>query len=205
MDKTQNLVDYAVGIEKLQIITKVACTVFHVDESQIFSNTRVGQLREPRQIIQYLATKMTKLSLSEIGKRTGNKDHATVLHAKRKVLESIEPLPSGVIPNEELANAVRTIENSVRSYFGEQPVDVSEVAVVLETTNRVKARLENPNISFDIDESLDFEQRARLDLSNPFIEIQTLESTLEQLDNIRAEVFERLQLAKEKKNEKLYA
>lgn len=205
MDKTQNLVDYAVGIEKLQIITKVACAVFHVDESQIFSNTRVAQLREPRQVIQYLANKMTKLSLAEIGKRTGKKDHATVLNAKRKVLEGIEPLPNGVIPNDGLANAVRTIENSVRSYFGEQPVDVSEVAVVLETTNRVKARLENPNISFDIDESLDFEQRARLDLSNPFIEIQTLESTLEQLDNIRAEVFERLQLAKEKKNEKLYA
>jgi chromosomal replication initiator protein len=41
----------------------------------------------PRQIAMYLAKVMTPRSLPEIGRRFGNRDHTTVLHAVRKIEE----------------------------------------------------------------------------------------------------------------------
>ena len=39
----------------------------------------------PRQIGMYLSKQMTARSLPEIGRRFGNRDHTTVLHAIRKI------------------------------------------------------------------------------------------------------------------------
>ena len=39
----------------------------------------------PRQIGMYLAKQLTARSLPEIGRRFGNRDHTTVLHAIRKI------------------------------------------------------------------------------------------------------------------------
>jgi chromosomal replication initiator protein len=44
----------------------------------------------PRQIGMYLAKKLTSRSLPEIGRRFGNRDHSTVLHAVRKVEELMQ-------------------------------------------------------------------------------------------------------------------
>ena len=41
----------------------------------------------PRQIAMYLAKSLTPRSLPEIGRRFGNRDHTTVLHAVRKIEE----------------------------------------------------------------------------------------------------------------------
>ena len=39
----------------------------------------------PRQIAMFLAKTLTPRSLPEIGRRFGNRDHTTVLHAVRKI------------------------------------------------------------------------------------------------------------------------
>ncbi len=46
---------------------------------------RTKQLVLPRQIAMYLARKHTGMSLPEIGKRFGGRDHTTVIHALKKV------------------------------------------------------------------------------------------------------------------------
>jgi len=58
---------------------------FGVKVNDLKGPRRHKQIVVPRQIAMYLARKHTDLSLPEIGKRFGNRDHTTVLHAVRKV------------------------------------------------------------------------------------------------------------------------
>lgn len=58
---------------------------FGVKVTDLKGPRRTKQVVVPRQIAMYLARKHTNLSLPEIGRRFGNRDHTTVLHAVRKV------------------------------------------------------------------------------------------------------------------------
>ena len=44
----------------------------------------------PRQIAMYLAKQLTSRSLPEIGRKFGNRDHTTVMHAVSRVGELME-------------------------------------------------------------------------------------------------------------------
>ncbi len=55
--------------------------------SDLLSERRARDVARPRQIAMYLAKKMTPRSLPEIGRRFGNRDHTTVMHAVKKVEE----------------------------------------------------------------------------------------------------------------------
>jgi chromosomal replication initiator protein len=48
----------------------------------------------PRQLAMYLARRHTALSLAEVGKEFGGRDHATVLYAERKIAELVETDPA---------------------------------------------------------------------------------------------------------------
>jgi chromosomal replication initiator protein len=58
---------------------------FGVKVQDLKGPRRTKQVVVPRQIAMYLAREHTSLSLPEIGKRFGNRDHTTVLHAVRRV------------------------------------------------------------------------------------------------------------------------
>jgi chromosomal replication initiator protein len=58
---------------------------FHVEPRQLQSRRRSRDVLLPRQVGMYLARKLTGLSLTEIGKYFGGRDHSTVLHACRKI------------------------------------------------------------------------------------------------------------------------
>jgi len=58
--------------------------------SEMYSKKRVRSLARPRQIAMALAKDLTPLSLPEIGEAFGGRDHTTVLHACRKVVELVE-------------------------------------------------------------------------------------------------------------------
>ncbi|OYQ31142.1 chromosomal replication initiation protein DnaA [Sandarakinorhabdus cyanobacteriorum] len=55
--------------------------------ADLLSERRAREVARPRQIAMYLAKKMTPRSLPEIGRRFGNRDHTTVMHAVKKVEE----------------------------------------------------------------------------------------------------------------------
>ena len=56
----------------------------------MISKNRSSDIARPRQIAMYLGRNLTNISLASIGKRIGNKDHATVLHACNTVTNLIE-------------------------------------------------------------------------------------------------------------------
>ncbi len=58
----------------------------------------------------YLATELTTLSLTEIG-REFNRDHSTVLHAKEKLKETIENDPFFTPVINQIINDVKAVGN----------------------------------------------------------------------------------------------
>ena len=73
-----------VNIEQIQ---KKVSEHFNVKMSDMSSARRSRTIARPRQIAMYLSKNLTSRSLPEIGRRFGNRDHTTVIHAVRKVEE----------------------------------------------------------------------------------------------------------------------
>ena len=61
--------------------------------SDMASTRRARNVARPRQVAMYLAKQLTSRSLPEIGRKFGNRDHTTVMHAVSRVTElmSLDP------------------------------------------------------------------------------------------------------------------
>ncbi|WP_108662549.1 chromosomal replication initiator protein DnaA [Acuticoccus kandeliae] len=78
---------------KIEDIQRVTSQHFGVSRQDLISARRTRVIVRPRQIAMYLSKTLTPRSLPEIGRRFGNRDHTTVLHAVRKVEEMIDRDP----------------------------------------------------------------------------------------------------------------
>ena len=70
---------------KIEDILRIISRHYGVSRADILSQRRHRSVVWPRQIGMYLAKQLTARSLPEIGRRFGNRDHTTVLHAIRKI------------------------------------------------------------------------------------------------------------------------
>jgi|LNFM01.1.fsa_nt_gb chromosomal replication initiator protein len=70
---------------RIEDILRIVSRHYGVSKNDILSERRHRSVVWPRQIGMYLAKQMTARSLPEIGRRFGNRDHTTVLHAIRKI------------------------------------------------------------------------------------------------------------------------
>lgn len=68
-------------------IQKIVCEHFALKLSDIKAKKRTKEIALPRQIAMYLSKQLTSLSLSDIGKNFGGKDHATVIYACKQIEE----------------------------------------------------------------------------------------------------------------------
>jgi chromosomal replication initiator protein len=73
-----------VSVENIQ---KTVADFYKIKVADMYSKTRTRNLARPRQIAMALAKELTNQSLPEIGESFGGRDHTTVLHACRKVVE----------------------------------------------------------------------------------------------------------------------
>ncbi len=71
-----------------QIVDKV-CKHFKVKVTLLNGATRKREVVQARQIAMYLCHKHTELSLSQIGKRIGKRDHSTVMHSCKMVEQNL--------------------------------------------------------------------------------------------------------------------
>ena len=89
--------DLVQGIEprriKIEDILRIVSRHFAVSKQDILSQRRHRSVVRPRQIGMYLAKQLTSRSLPEIGRRFGNRDHTTVLHAIRKIDKEVGENP----------------------------------------------------------------------------------------------------------------
>ena len=74
----------------INYIQKTISEYFGISVDQLHSNSRKREIVQARQIAMYFSKRLTKLSLSSIGMQSGKKDHATVMHSCKTVLNLIE-------------------------------------------------------------------------------------------------------------------
>ena len=60
---------------------------YNIKLAEMSSPRRARSVARPRQVAMYLAKQLTTLSLPQIGKRFGNRDHSAIMHAVRKIEE----------------------------------------------------------------------------------------------------------------------
>ncbi|KPL52602.1 chromosomal replication initiator protein DnaA [Prosthecomicrobium hirschii] len=75
---------------KIEDIQRIVCKQYNVSKADLLSSRRTRTVVRPRQIAMYLSKTLTPRSLPEIGRRFGNRDHTTVLHAVRKIEDMIK-------------------------------------------------------------------------------------------------------------------
>lgn len=205
MTDVENMVRAAIDKQKLEVIMFITAAVFNVDKEQIKSRTRVKELRLSRQVVHFLAKKLTDLTLKQIGREVGGLDHATVINSVKAITRDVGEV-KGKPVNLELREAVATIERSVLACFEESSTPNLE-RFIDDNRSILKAKeaINNAEVSFLIDESLSNDMRTSLDRTNIFVEINTCKQLREKVLNILGDVDEKIEQLNQKKNIELYA
>lgn len=68
-------------------IERRACKLFDVTRSELYSIRRNKELVFVRQFVAYWSARLTPLSLPQIGRLMGGKDHTTVMHNRNKYVQ----------------------------------------------------------------------------------------------------------------------
>jgi len=79
--------DRKVTIEEIQ---KKVADHYNIRQTEMTSSRRARAVARPRQVAMYLSKQLTTRSLPEIGRKFGNRDHTTVMHAVSRVGELME-------------------------------------------------------------------------------------------------------------------
>lgn len=86
---TARVVARCVNLEKKELtlddIVRKVCAHYGVKLRDLLSKSRKQTIVQARQLAMYLSHKYTDLSLSQIGRRIGGRDHSTVLHSCAQV------------------------------------------------------------------------------------------------------------------------
>lgn len=90
----------------IRTIGQVVADYYGVDWLDITSARRSASIVRPRQVVLWAARRHTTLSLPQIGRRCGGRDHTTVLHACRKIAELRE---EDADIREDYKNLLRTL------------------------------------------------------------------------------------------------
>ena len=72
----------AISIDDIQ---KKIASYFNINIREMSSSKRSKNIAYPRQVAMYASKELTSMSLPEIGRNFGGRDHTTVLHAVRKI------------------------------------------------------------------------------------------------------------------------
>lgn len=103
---------------------------FGLPLAEMTSDRRAREVARPRQVAMYLSKSLTAKSLPEIGRRFGNRDHTTVMHAVKQIerLQSEDP---------DFAHRISTLSDKI----AHRPLPVSiwrepETSAVPEPTAR---------------------------------------------------------------------
>lgn len=66
-------------------ILEMVCENYGVKAKDVCSKSRKGNIASVRHIVCYLGQKFTEVSLSQIGRELGGRDHSTILHSCKKI------------------------------------------------------------------------------------------------------------------------
>ena len=99
---TMSLADRAIGdlerssnkVITVDYIQDTVANYYNIDKNDFKIQRKTADIAFPRQIAMYLSKKLTGLTLNDIGKEFGGKDHSTVIYAIKKVEDEIKLNPN---------------------------------------------------------------------------------------------------------------
>ena len=77
----------------IEDIQNQVAAYYQIRKSELLSGRRTRQIARPRQVAMYLCKQLTTRSLPEIGRKFGNRDHTTVMHAVKRIEELCQTDP----------------------------------------------------------------------------------------------------------------
>jgi chromosomal replication initiator protein len=92
-------------------IQNVVASHYGISVAELVSTNRTTRIAWPRHVAIHLARELTSDSLPAIGRAFGGRNHATVLHACKRVSERLRTEPDVNSELDDLAAAVRTQRN----------------------------------------------------------------------------------------------
>ncbi|MHB2025558.1 MAG: chromosomal replication initiator protein DnaA [Elusimicrobiota bacterium] len=116
VDMAKDILKDSIGHEDLspvraETIQRVVAYKYSLDIKDMKSQQRSVSVAVPRQIAMYLSCVMTDLSLKEIGRAFGGKDHTTVLHARAKIKKKLDEDPFFLEMVNKLKSDISAVEN----------------------------------------------------------------------------------------------
>ena len=105
-ESLKDLISFQERLVTINNIQKIVAEYFKIRVSDLHSKSRSRHVTRPRQFAMALSKELTDHSLPEIGDAFGGRDHTTVLHACRKVVE-LKTVDSRV--NEDYSNLFRIL------------------------------------------------------------------------------------------------
>lgn len=102
---------------RLSDIEKAVCESFSVDSASLHSASKSREISQPRMLAMFLARKLTRAPLSEIGEYFGRRSHSTVISAQTKVKTWIKKNSKIAIGLEEcgVEEAIRRVEGRLKA------------------------------------------------------------------------------------------
>ncbi|MCM8770456.1 MAG: chromosomal replication initiator protein DnaA [Candidatus Omnitrophica bacterium] len=88
-------------------IQKVVAWEYRISPQDLKNKKRSKNLVLPRQIAMYLSRELTELSLPEIGKFFGGKDHTTILYSYKKIKKELE---NNLVLKERINKIIKVIK-----------------------------------------------------------------------------------------------
>ena len=105
-DSLKDLLSFQERLVTINNIQKTVAEYFKIRIADLHAKNRARKVARPRQIAMALAKELTDHSLPEIGEAFGGRDHTTVLHACRKIVELTSKDPR---VHEDYNNLLRTL------------------------------------------------------------------------------------------------
>lgn len=88
------------------LIIQIVAEHFSLSVDDLLGSKRTKEVANPRQIVMYLCQELTNLSLVQIGKALGNRDHTTIIHGAKKISENLQD-------DAELSNHIEVIRKKI--------------------------------------------------------------------------------------------
>ena len=97
---------------RVETIQREVAEEWAIDVRDMKSRTRRKEVAFPRQVAMYLATRMTEMSTTDIGRAFGGRDHSTVVHARDKIKEIVDSDPFFLEKINKTTERIRSVDNS---------------------------------------------------------------------------------------------
>lgn len=112
IDMAKNALRDIISLEEkpitVQVIIDEVAKFFDLKPSELKSRQRTKELANARKVAMYIARQLTDLSLADIGKNFGGKNHATVIYACKEIEKKLQEDTSFATMIEQLIEKIKS-------------------------------------------------------------------------------------------------